>query len=195
MRNATIRRETSETRIEADLALDGTGRHEIATGVGFLDHMLRHLAVHGLFDLTLHARGDLEVDPHHTVEDCALVLGQALDEALDDRAGITRIGAALVPMDDALAQVVVDLSGRPFAVVEAGWHAPAIGALPTTMVAHFLRSLASTARCNLHARVLSGEDDHHQAEALFKALGRALDQATALDPRRSGAVPSTKGTL
>jgi imidazoleglycerol-phosphate dehydratase len=195
MRSATIKRETKETRITAELGLDGSGRHDIKTDVGFLDHMLTHVAVHGFFDLTLHAVGDLEVDAHHTVEDCALVLGQALDEALGDRAGINRIGAAQVPMDEALAHVVVDLSGRPYTVVEAAWRAPAIGALPTTMIAHFFRSLATAARCNLHARVLYGEDDHHQAEALFKALGRALDQATALDPRRGGAVPSTKGTL
>jgi imidazoleglycerol-phosphate dehydratase len=195
MRSATIKRETSETRISAELGLDGTGRHDIKTDVGFLDHMLTHVAVHGFFDLTLHAVGDLEVDAHHTVEDCALVLGQALDQALGDRAGINRIGAAQVPMDEALAHVVVDLSGRPYTVVEAAWRAPAIGALPTTMIPHFFRSLATAARCNLHARVLYGEDDHHQAEALFKALGRALDQATALDPRRAGAVPSTKGTL
>jgi imidazoleglycerol-phosphate dehydratase len=195
MRTATIKRETKETRITAELVLEGSGRHDIATGVGFLDHILSHVAVHGFFDLTLRAEGDLEVDAHHTVEDCALVLGQALDQALGDRASITRIGTAQVPMDEALAHVVVDLSGRPYTVVEATWRAPAIGQLPTTLVAHFLRSLATAARCNLHARVLYGEDDHHQAEALFKALGRALDQATALDPRLGGAVPSTKGTL
>ena len=195
MRFATVARKTNETRITVELGLDGTGRHDVATGVGFLDHMLTHVAVHGLFDLTLRAEGDLEVDAHHTVEDCALALGQCLDEALGDRAGIHRIGHALVPMDEALAQVAVDLSGRAFTVVEAAWHAPAMGAMPTTLVAHFLRSLATAARCNLHASVLRGEDDHHQAEALFKALGRALDQATALDPRRGAAIPSTKGTL
>ena len=195
MRFATVARKTNETRITVELGLDGTGRHDVATGVGFLDHMLTHVAVHGLFDLTLRAEGDLEVDAHHTVEDCALALGQCLDEALGDRAGIHRIGHAMVPMDEALAQVAVDLSGRAFTVVEAAWRAPAMGAMPTTLVAHFLRSLATAARCNLHASVLRGEDDHHQAEALFKALGRALDQATALDPRRGAAIPSTKGTL
>jgi imidazoleglycerol-phosphate dehydratase len=194
-REATIQRRTKETEITVRLGVDGTGQHNIATGVGFLDHMLTHVAVHGLFDLDVQATGDLHIDPHHTIEDTALVLGQALAEALGDKAGIARMGSAYVSMDEALALVVVDLSGRPYAVVEGDWHGPAIGQFPTSLVAHFVESLAVTARANIHARVLAGRDDHHQAEALFKALGRALDAATRVDERRMGAVPSTKGVL
>lgn len=195
MRSATLHRKTNETDITVALVLDGRGQHDIATGVGFLDHLLTHVAVHGLFDLTVQATGDLHIDPHHTIEDTALVLGQALAEALGERRGIVRTGSAYVPMDEALAFVAVDLSGRPYAVVDAAWHGPAIGQFPTSLVAHFIESLAVTARANVHARVLAGRDDHHQAEALFKALGRALDAATALDPRRAGVVPSTKGVI
>jgi imidazoleglycerol-phosphate dehydratase len=195
MRTASITRRTNETNITLALKLDGTGQHDIATGVGFLDHMLTHVAVHGLFDLTLQASGDLHIDAHHTIEDTALVFGQALAQALGDKAGLARMGAAYVPMDEALAFVAVDLSGRPYTVFDAAWHAAAIGQFPTSLVAHFFESLAVTARANLHARVLYGRDDHHQAEALFKALGRALDQATRLDPRRGGQVPSTKGVI
>lgn len=195
MRTATLHRRTNETDITLSLNLDGTGQHAITTGVGFLDHLLTHIAVHGLFDLTVQAAGDLHIDPHHTIEDCALVLGQAFAEALGDKQGIVRMGQAHVPMDDALAFVVVDLSGRPYAVVEAQWHSPAIGQFPSSLIPHFVESLAVTAKANLHARVLYGRDDHHQAEALFKALGRALDMATQMDIRRAGAIPSTKGTL
>jgi imidazoleglycerol-phosphate dehydratase len=195
MRTSTLHRRTNETDITLSLNLDGTGQHTITTGVGFLDHLLTHIAVHGLFDLTVQATGDLQIDPHHTIEDCALVLGQALAEALGDKKGLVRMGHAYVPMDEALAFVAVDLSGRPYAVVDANWHSPAIGQFPTSLVPHFIESLAATARANIHARVLYGRDDHHQAEALFKALGRALDAATQVDPRRAGRVPSTKGRL
>lgn len=195
MRQANIHRETNETSIDITLDLDGSGEHQVETGIGFLDHMLAHIAVHGLFDLALAAQGDLEIDPHHTVEDCALTLGQAFDQALGDRRGIVRMGSVYVPMDETLAFVALDLSGRPYPVVQAEWHTPAVGGIPTSLFPHFLESLAYTARCNLHARVLYGRDDHHQAEALFKALGRALDAATRLDPRRGATVPSTKGTL
>ena len=195
MRKAEVQHKTEETEIRVQLNLDGSGQHEIDTGVGFLDHMLSHLAVHGLFDLQLKARGDLHVDTHHTVEDCALALGQAFNEALGERRGITRMGSAYVPMDEALAFIAVDLSGRPYAVVHAEWHSPAVGGIATSLLPHLLESFAFAARCNLHARVLYGRDDHHQAEALFKALGRALDTATQIDPRRESAVPSTKGTL
>jgi imidazoleglycerol-phosphate dehydratase len=195
MRTTTIHRQTSETDITLSLNLDGTGQHDVATGVGFLDHLLTHVAVHGLFDLTVKAAGDLHIDAHHTIEDTALVLGQAFAEALGDKKGIVRMGSAYVPMDEALAFVAVDLSGRPYAVVEAAWHGPAIGQFPTSLVAHFVESFAVTAKANVHARVLYGRDDHHQAEALFKALGRALDAATQIDPRRAGNVPSTKGVL
>jgi len=195
MRIATLERQTSETHVRVSLALDGHGEHRIATGLPFLDHMLRHLAVHGLFDLTLEGQGDLEIDPHHTVEDVALTLGMAFDQALGDRRGIARMGHAYVPMDETLAFVAVDLSGRPYAVVQADWHAPIVGGIPTSLWPHFLESFAVTGRCNLHARVLYGRDDHHQTEALFKALGRALDAATLLDPRRGERLPSTKGVL
>ena len=195
MRTTTIHRQTGETDIILSLNLDGTGQHDVATGVGFLDHLLTHVAVHGLFDLTVKAAGDLHIDPHHTIEDTALVLGQALAEALGDKKGIVRMGSAYVPMDEALAFVAVDLSGRPYAVVEAAWHGPAVGQFPTSLVAHFVESFAVAVKANVHARILYGRDDHHQAEALFKALGRALDAATQIDPRRAGSVPSTKGTL
>lgn len=194
-RTAIIQRKTSETDIQLRLNLDGTGHYAVSTGVGFLDHLLRHVAVHGLFDLEIRASGDLDIDAHHTVEDVAIVLGQAFDQALGDRKGIVRLGSAYVPMDEALAFVAIDLSGRPYTVMLADWHSPMIGALPTTLIAHFLESFAFNARLNLHARVEYGRDDHHQAEALFKALGRALDVATRLDERRAGIVPSTKGTL
>jgi imidazoleglycerol-phosphate dehydratase len=195
MRSAEIHRKTKETDIRVSLNLDGSGQYEISTGIGFFDHMIGHLAVHGMFDLKLKAEGDLHVDSHHTVEDCALALGQAFDQALGERQGIVRMGSAYVPMDEALAFVAVDLSGRPYTVVKAEWHTPVVGGIATSLFTHILESFAIAARCNLHARVLYGRDDHHQAEALFKALGRALDVATRLDPRRGGLIPSTKGTL
>ncbi len=195
MRQATIRRATRETNVTVTLNLDGSGTHTIATGIGFLDHLLAHVAVHGLFDLTVEATGDLHVDAHHTVEDVALTFGAVLDKALDDRAGIVRIGSAYAPMDETLAFVAVDLSGRPYAVTEIAWSGPAVGGIPVTLIPHFFESFAATARANVHARILYGRDDHHKAEALFKALGRALDAATQVDPRRGYALPSTKGML
>jgi imidazoleglycerol-phosphate dehydratase len=195
MRTATIRRVTAETEVDINLDLDGSGRPSIETGIGFLDHMLHQVAIHGMFDLFLKAKGDLGVDPHHTLEDCALSLGAAFDQALGDRAGIVRMGHAYVPMDEALLFVAIDLSGRPYTVFQGSWHTPAVGNIPTSLFQHFLESFAQAARCNLHAQIQYGRDDHHQAEGLFKALGRALDAATRLDPRRDGIVPSTKGTL
>ena len=195
MRSAEIKRQTKETDIQIRLNLDGKGIHKIQTGIPFLDHMLSHVAVHGLFDIDLQAKGDLEVDYHHTVEDCALVLGQAFHQALGERLGIQRMASAYVPMDESLAFIAIDLSGRPYAVIDADWHTPAVGGIATSLFEHFLESFAVAARCNLHARVLYGRDDHHQAEALFKALGRALDSATQIDPRRAALVPSTKGRL
>lgn len=194
MRAATITRKTSETDIEITWGLDGNGRFSISTGIGFLDHMLTALAVHGLFDLTVQATGDLHIDPHHTIEDVGIVLGQALDKALGDRKGIQRMGHAYVPMDEALGFVAADLSGRPYFVSHAQWHTPAIGQFPTDLIEHFFESVAIHARMNLHVRVEYGRNDHHQAEALFKAFGRALKTAVSLDPRREG-IPSTKGTL
>ena len=195
MRTAEISRQTNETQIEIKLDLDGTGKHEISTGVGFLDHLLTHLAVHGLFDLSAQAQGDLQIDVHHTVEDVALALGQAFDRALGDRKGIVRMGDCFAPMDETLAHAAVDLSGRPYAVIQAEWRTPYVGNIPTTLFPHFFESFAVTARCNLHARVLYGRDDHHQAEALFKAWARALDAASQVDARRAGNIPSTKGML
>ena len=194
MRHAKITRTTKETDITIELTLDGSGQHEISTGVGFLDHMLTAVAVHGLFDLKVEAVGDLHIDPHHTIEDVGIVLGQCIEQALGDRKGIYRMGHAYVPMDEALGFVALDLSGRPYTVFSADWHAPMIGQFPTTLVGHFFESVAIHGRMNLHARVEYGRDDHHQAEALFKAFGRALRQAVEVDPRRSG-VASTKGTL
>ena len=195
LRTAEIHRKTNETEIRVRLNLDGSGQRQVATGIGFLDHMLEHIAVHGLFDLEVQAQGDLHIDVHHTVEDCALALGMAFDQALGERRGITRLASAYVPMDEALAFVALDLSGRPYPLIQAEWHTPAVGGIPTSLFPHFLESLAISMRANLHARVLYGRDDHHQAEALFKARGRALDSATQLDPRRGAAVPSTKGSL
>jgi histidinol-phosphate aminotransferase len=193
-RRGRIRRQTRETDTAVTLDLDGTGRFKIDTGIGFLDHMLAQIAAHSLFDLTVRAKGDLHVDEHHTAEDVAIGLGQALDEALGDRQGVVRMGDAYAPLDESLAHVVVDLSGRPYAVVEAEFTMPRVGAMDTDLIIHFLETLAVHARASLHARVLYGRNDHHKAEALFKALGRALDTATRLDPRRQG-VPSTKGVL
>ncbi len=194
-RIATIRRDTNETQIVLTLNLDGTGQANIEMGVGFFDHMLHHVAVHGLFDLEIKAQGDLHIDAHHTIEDVAICLGQAFHEALKDRKGIVRMGSALVPMDEALAQVVIDLSGRPYAVIQAEFTTPLMGQMPTSMVAHVLESIAFNGRMNLHAQVFYGNDDHHKAEAVFKALGRALRAAVAVDSRRQGTIPSTKGTL
>jgi imidazoleglycerol-phosphate dehydratase len=182
MRTATIKRQTRETDIALTLALDGTGQYQIETGIGFLDHMLTLLAGHGLFDLTIEAKGDLHVDQHHTVEDVAIVLGQAFSQALGDRNGIVCVGSAFVPMDEALVLVVVDLSGPPRAVATV----ERTNRGPLLLFSHFLKSFAVGARANVHARVLYGSDNHHKIEGLFKALGRALDTATRLDPRRAG---------
>lgn len=193
-RRATIKRQTSETDIAITIDLDGRGVGDAATGVGFLDHMLNAFAVHGLFDLNVRATGDLHIDAHHTVEDVAIVLGQAVHEALGERVGIQRVGHAYVPMDEALGFVAVDLSGRPYTVFRAEWRTPAIGQLPTDLVEHFFESFAVHARLTLHARCENNRNDHHGVEALFKALARALRLAVDVDPRRAG-VPSTKGTL
>ena len=195
LRQASVERETTETKVSVKLTIEGSGAHRIDTGIGFLDHMLAHVAVHGLFDLEVEATGDLYVDAHHTVEDVTLALGYAFDQALGERAGIVRVGSATVPMDDALAFVAVDLSGRPSAVIDIQWAGPVVGGIPVTLVTHVFESFAAAARANVHARVLYGRDDHHRAEALFKALGRVLDAATQLDPRRGISIPSTKGTL
>ena len=192
-RTAEIVRETKETRIRLRLALDGEGRAEVATGLGFLDHMLCALARHGRFDLELACEGDLHVDDHHTVEDCAIALGRALDRALGERRGIARFGAAYAPLDEALVRAVVDLSGRPFAHVELGFARERIGEVATENLTHFFASLATNARMALHLDLIRGANDHHRAEAAFKALALALRQAVA--PAGHGEIPSTKGSL
>ncbi len=192
-RRVTVSRRTRETDITITLDLDGTGTAEVRTGVGFYDHLLGSFAHHGLFDLTVRAAGDLEVDEHHTVEDVALVLGSALAEALGDRAGIARFGDAAVPMDEALATAVVDVGGRSYASLDIPFRGERIGTLPTQLVEHALEAFARTSGLTLHLRA-SGRNDHHVAEAAFKALARALRAAVTLDPRRAGAA-STKGSL
>jgi imidazoleglycerol-phosphate dehydratase len=193
-RIAKVHRKTTETDISVLLNIDGTGKVVINTGIGFLDHMLHHIALHGLFDLEISASGDLHVDAHHTIEDVAIVLGQAFDEALGDKKGIVRSAHAFMPMDETLAFVAIDLSGRPYSYVDVKWSTPMVGKIPVTMFEHFFESFSVTSRSNLHAQVMYGRDDHHKAEALFKALARALDAATQVDSRRVG-IPSTKGTL
>jgi imidazoleglycerol-phosphate dehydratase len=193
-RQATINRKTKETEISLTIDLDGEGKVEVATGIGFFDHMLDHLGRHGLFDVTVRAKGDLHVDGHHTVEDVAICLGQAIDQALGDKAGIFRYGHFAVPMEETLAEVTVDLSGRPVLVYRVAYPGEKVGAFDVELVEEFLRGMANNARMNLHVNVPYGTNNHHIAEAVFKALGKAMAMAVAVDPRRTG-VPSTKGTL
>jgi imidazoleglycerol-phosphate dehydratase len=192
-RRGHVERKTAETTVLVELTLDGSGQAEVGTGVGFLDHLLTALARHARFDLTLRCDGDLRVDDHHTAEDAALALGEAVDQALGDRRGVARFGWALAPLDEALARVAVDLSGRPFADVNLGLTRDALGALSAENVPHVLRSFATAARLTLHVDVLKGENDHHRAEAAFKATALALRQAVAASGFDD--VPSTKGTL
>ncbi|MCS6891373.1 MAG: imidazoleglycerol-phosphate dehydratase HisB [Rhodovarius sp.] len=194
-RRAEIARETAETRIRARLDLDGTGRAEVATGIGFLDHMLHALARHALFDLALSAKGDLHIDMHHTVEDCGIVLGQALRAALGEKRGIRRYGQALVPMDEALAECAIDLSGRPFLVWQVPFAAPKLGELDTELFEEFFRAFAMQGGMALHMMLRHGRNTHHVAEACFKAAARALRMAVEIDPRAGEAIPSTKGVL
>lgn len=193
-RQAQIDRQTKETQISVAIELDGSGQADIETGIGFLDHMLTLFAGHGLFDLKVSANGDLHIDDHHTAEDVMICLGKAIDQALGTRQGITRTAHSFVPMDESLALVAIDLSGRPYCVFDADFVTPALGQLGTDLLFHLFESLAIHGRMNLHAKIFYGRNDHHKAEALFKALARALDAATQLDSRR-GDVPSTKGTL
>ena len=201
-RRARVERATNETKVVVEIDLDGTGRAEIATGVAFYDHMLHQIARHGGFDLEVHTVGDLEIDAHHTMEDTALALGTAFAEALGDRAGIRRYGAATVPMDEVLVRAAVDLSGRPCVVHDEPPLAPSIGPVyPTSMTRHIFESFGLSARLTLHVDVLraarpgGNPDAHHVVEAQFKAVSRALREAVAIDPRAGGAVPSTKGAL
>jgi len=191
-RRATIKRETKETNINLELNLDGSGKWEINTGIKMFDHLLSQLAQHGRFDLKISATGN---DQHHLIEDVAICLGRAFGEALGEKRSIVRMGDATVPMDDALATVAVDISGRGYTVLELPFSGNDMAGFATDLIRHFLESLANEARLNLHARVLYGTNDHHKAEALFKALGRALDMATRIDERISGELTSTKELL
>jgi len=191
---AAAERETKETRIRGELSLDGGGEATVQCGVGFLEHMLELCTRHGRFDLTLEAAGDVHIDDHHTVEDVGIVLGKMIDEALGDRAGIARFGQAAVPMDEALAEVSLDLSGRGLLVFNVAFSQEKIGSYDTTLTGEFFQAVASNARMTLHVNVPYGDDGHHVTEAVFKAFGRALAHAVAVDPRVDG-IPSTKGTL
>jgi imidazoleglycerol-phosphate dehydratase len=195
MRQAEISRDTLETRIRVRLDLDGNGQGRFVTGVPFLDHMLDQVARHGLFDIEIEAKGDLQVDDHHTVEDIGITLGQALARALGDKKGLTRYGHACVPLDEALSRVTVDLSGRPGLFMEADFARALVGQFDTELFEEFFRGLVNHAGMTLHIDNLKGKNAHHQAETIFKAFGRALRMAVTPDPRLSGAIPSTKGTL
>ncbi|WP_457091308.1 imidazoleglycerol-phosphate dehydratase HisB [Microvirga sp. P5_D2] len=195
MRSASVSRRTAETDVAVSIALDGTGKAEISTGVGFLDHMLELFARHGLFDLTVKVTGDLHVDQHHTTEDTGIALGQAILKALGDKKGITRYADIHLPMDETLTRVALDISGRPFLVFRTTFPTEKIGAFDTELVREFFQAFAIQAGLTLHVETLYGENSHHIAESCYKGLARALRQAVAVDPREEGRVPSTKGTL
>ncbi|WP_114964417.1 imidazoleglycerol-phosphate dehydratase HisB [Alkalilacustris brevis] len=195
MRAGEITRNTTETEITVRVDLDGTGKGENATGVGFFDHMLDQLARHSLIDITLRAKGDLHIDDHHTVEDCGIALGQALAQALGDKRGIRRYGACLLPMDDALVRAALDLSGRPFLVWNVGFPTPKIGTFDTELVREFFQAFSTHGGITLNVATLDGANSHHIAEAAFKAVARALRDAVEPDPRAGDAIPSTKGAL
>jgi imidazoleglycerol-phosphate dehydratase len=195
MRSASVSRRTAETDVAVSIALDGTGKAEISTGVGFLDHMLELFARHGLFDLTVKVTGDLHVDQHHTVEDTGIALGQAILEALGDKKGITRYADIHMPMDETLTRIALDISGRPFLVFNATFPTEKIGAFDTELVREFFQAFAINAGLTLHVETLYGLNSHHIAESCFKGLARTLRRAVAVDPREEGRVPSTKGTL
>jgi imidazoleglycerol-phosphate dehydratase len=194
-RRATVKRKTKETAISATVDLDGTGAYAVATGVGFLDHMIEQLARHSLIDITLKAEGDLHIDQHHTTEDSGIVLGQALAEALGDKAGIARYGSAYLPMDETLTRVALDLSGRPYLVWKVEFIRSKIGEMDTELFREWFQAFAQHAGLTLHVETLYGENSHHIAETCYKALARALRQAIAIDARQSGRVPSTKGQI
>jgi len=193
-RTAEVERKTKETRIKISIDLDGTGESQISTGIGFLDHMLDAVARHGLFDLRIEAKGDLEIDPHHTVEDVGILLGKAIDKALGDKAGLVRYGWAAVPMDEALVLTAIDLSGRGIICYDVNIEQERVGAMETVLFSEFFESLARNGKMTLHIRKLSGDDPHHTAEAAFKSFARALEMATRISDRVKG-VPSTKGVL
>ena len=195
MRVATVERKTKETKIKGRVALDGAGTSEISTGIGFLDHMLDQLAKHSLMDITLQAKGDLHIDFHHTTEDTGYVIGAAVAKALGDRAGIQRYGSAIIPFDETLTQVSVDVSNRPYLVWRVNFSRPKLGEMDTELFKEWFQAFAQSAGVTLHIENLYGENNHHIVESCFKGLARALRQAIEIDPRRAGAVPSTKGTL
>ena len=195
MRNARIERRTAETGIEVVVNLDGSGTYDISTGIGFLDHMVEQFSKHSLIDVTMKVDGDLYVDQHHTTEDSALALGQALAKALGDKAGIGRYGAAYSPMDETLARVALDISGRPYLVWKAGFTQEKLGEWDTELIEHWFHSVAQTAGITLHIELLYGTNNHHICEAIFKGFARAMRVAVESDPRKGGAIPSTKGQL
>ncbi|MHA1548209.1 MAG: imidazoleglycerol-phosphate dehydratase HisB [Alphaproteobacteria bacterium] len=195
MRTATVKRRTSETDIAVSVSLDGTGKAKIDTGIGFFDHMLEQIARHGLIDMTVKASGDLHIDAHHTVEDVGIALGKALNDALGDMQGVTRYADVHLPMDEALTRCALDLSGRPFLVWKVAFTRGKIGAFDTELVREFFQALAQNARMTLHVETLYGRNNHHIAESCFKAVARALREATEADPRQGDRIPSTKGSL
>jgi imidazoleglycerol-phosphate dehydratase len=195
MRTASLSRATKETRIDVELAIDGTGQVEISTGVGFFDHMLEQLARHSLMDLKVKTVGDLHIDFHHTVEDTGIAIGQALKQALGDLRGITRYADVHLPMDGTMTRVAVDVSGRPFLVFQAAFHTPKIGEFDTQLVREFFQAFAMNAGITLHVETLYGDNDHHISESCFKGVARALGTALRIDPRQQDRIPSTKGTL
>lgn len=194
-RTSKMSRETGETQISVEVNLDGNGSYKIETGNGMFNHMLAQLSRHGLIDLNVSAKGDTDVGWHHTVEDTAIVLGRAIKEAVGDAAGITRMAHTYVPLDEALALVVVDYSGRGYAIIDASLTDSDMGDMPASLVTHFLETLSREGGFNLHVKVLAGANNHHKSEAIFKALARSLRAALTLDPRRAGEIPSTKGTI
>ncbi len=199
-RIGTITRKTNETDITVKINLDGEGKYTVKTGIGFFDHMLAQLASHGCFDLEINAVGDLHIDPHHTIEDTAIGLGKAINAALGDKRGIYRVGTSFVPMDEALAFVSLDLSGRPYWTINVMWHGDYVGnsreyLIATSLLEHFFQTLTVHAGITLHIKEEVGRDNHHIAEAIFKSFSRALDQASRIDPKRASMIPSTKGTL
>lgn len=194
-RRAAVERNTRETRIRVEVDLDGNGQYDVRTGIGFLDHMLEQLSRHGLIDLTVRAEGDLHIDFHHTTEDTGIAIGQAVAQALGDKAGITRYGHAYVPMDETLTRVALDLSNRPYLVWKVAFSRDTIGTMDTELFREWFQAFAQAAGITLHVETLHGENNHHIIESCFKALARALRAAVAIDPRAAGAVPSTKGTL
>jgi imidazoleglycerol-phosphate dehydratase len=195
MREATVARKTTETDIEVRVNLDGAGRHDVSTGIGFLDHMLQQLSRHGLIDLTVRAKGDLHIDFHHTTEDTGIVIGQAVSKALGERRGIKRYASAVIPMDETLTRVAIDVSNRPYLVWKVKFPREAVGEMNTELFKEWFQAFAQAAGVTLHVENLYGENSHHIVESCFKGLARALREAVAIDPREAGLVPSTKGTL